>query len=151
VKVVAPDVTVRTVDAADPERLREHGGTFDRVLVDAPCSGAGALRRRPEARWRKQPSDVRELAGIQTALLGNALGLVRPGGVVAYVTCSPLAAETRDVVDGVVGRLESVERLDARPCFPSGMAALGDGPDVQLWPHLHETDAMYISLLRRRA
>jgi 16S rRNA (cytosine967-C5)-methyltransferase len=151
VKAVAPDVTVRTVDAADPERLREHRGSFDRVLVDAPCSGAGALRRRPEARWRKQPSDVRQLAAIQKALLGNALGLVRPGGVVAYVTCSPLAAETREVVDDVVGRLENVERLDARSCLPSSMPALGKGPDVQLWPHLHETDAMYVSLLRRRA
>jgi len=124
-------------------------GTFDRVLLDAPCTGLGALRRRPEARWRRQPGDVPALTRLQRALLDPALDSARPGGVVAYVTCSPHPAETRAVVEAVVGRREDVVREDARPLLP-GVPDLGDGPDVQLWPHRHGTDAMYLALLRRR-
>jgi 16S rRNA (cytosine967-C5)-methyltransferase len=121
--------------------------TFDRVLVDVPCSGLGALRRRPEARWRRTPADVEALRPQQVALLRSALDAVRPGGLVAYVTCSPHRSETRSVVDEAVGR--DVERVDVRPYLP-GVDQLGEGPDVQLWPHVHGTDAMYICLLRRR-
>jgi 16S rRNA (cytosine967-C5)-methyltransferase len=113
---------------------------FDRVLLDAPCTGLGALRRRPEARWRRGPDDVAALVALQHELLDAALRLVRPGGVVAYVTCSPHPAETRDVVAGH-------DLLDARPAFP-GVASLGDGPTVQLWPHRQGTDAMFCALLR---
>ncbi|HEU4675348.1 MAG TPA: transcription antitermination factor NusB [Motilibacteraceae bacterium] len=123
-------------------------GTADRVLVDVPCTGLGALRRRPEARWRRTPQDVAALAPLQRALLGAALDLVRPGGVVAYVTCSPHLAETGVVVDDVLRRRPDVERIDARPFLP-GVPALGAGPDVQLWPHVHGTDAMHLTLLRR--
>jgi len=123
-------------------------GAFDRVLVDVPCSGLGALRRRPEARWRRQPSDVNALRPLQRSLLQSALDAVRPGGVVAYVTCSPHLAETRDIVDEVLASRNDVERLDARPQLP-GVDLLGDGPDVQLWTHRHGTDAMFLALLRR--
>lgn len=121
---------------------------FDRVLLDAPCSGLGALRRRPEARWRRQPSDVAALRPLQVDLLRAALSVVRPGGVVAYVTCSPHLAETSTVVDDVLRVRDDVERVDARPYLP-GVPKLGDGPHVQLWPHRHGTDAMYLALLRR--
>lgn len=124
-------------------------GAFDRVLVDAPCTGLGALRRRPEARWRRTPADLAALRPLQHALLGSALEAVRPGGVVAYVTCSPHPAETRLLVSDVLRRRDDVERLDARDLLP-GVPDLGAGPDVQLWPHLHGTDAMYLALLRRR-
>lgn len=123
-------------------------GAFDRVLVDAPCTGLGALRRRPEARWRRRPSDADSLHPLQISLLRNAIEAVRPGGIVAYVTCSPHVHETRHVVQEVLG--SDVEQIDARPCLP-GVGDLGDGPDVQLWPHLHGTDAMYLTLLRKRA
>ncbi len=123
-------------------------GTFDRVLVDAPCTGLGALRRRPEARWRRAAGDVAGLTPLQRELLTTALDSVRVGGVVAYVTCSPHLAETRDVVAGVLAGRRDVERLDARPLLP-GVPDLGDGPEVQLWPHRHGTDAMFLSLLRR--
>ncbi|MEO6885452.1 MAG: transcription antitermination factor NusB [Jatrophihabitantaceae bacterium] len=113
---------------------------YDRVLLDAPCSGLGALRRRPEARWRRQASDVEELAVLQRELLAAALRLVRPGGVVAYVTCSPHLHETADVIAGHT-------LLDARPTFV-GVDQLGDGPTVQLWPHRHGTDAMFFALVR---
>jgi 16S rRNA (cytosine967-C5)-methyltransferase len=123
-------------------------GVFDRVLVDAPCTGLGALRRRPESRWRRQPADVAQLAALQKRLLASGLDSVRPGGLVAYVTCSPHLAETRLVVADVLKGRSGVEQVDARPFLP-GVDSLGDGPDVQLWPHVHGTDAMYLSLLRR--
>jgi 16S rRNA (cytosine967-C5)-methyltransferase len=123
-------------------------GSFDRVLADVPCSGLGALRRRPEARWRRTPEDVVELRPLQEALLDSAITSVRPGGVVAYVTCSPHLDETRAVVDAVLGRRDDASLEDARSLFP-GVPDLGDGPDVQLWPHVHGTDAMYLALVRR--
>lgn len=123
-------------------------GLFDRVIADVPCTGLGALRRRPEARWRRSAGDVALLAETQKRLLDSALDAARPGGLVGYVTCSPHLAETRLVVGDVLRRREDVRQLDARPYLP-GVPELGDGPDVQLWPHLHGTDAMYLALLRR--
>jgi 16S rRNA (cytosine967-C5)-methyltransferase len=120
---------------------------FDRVLVDAPCTGLGALRRRPEVRWRRQPEDVPRLTALQVDLLTTAVDSARPGGVVAYATCSPHPAETRAVVDAVRANRPDLDILDARPLFP-GVPQLGSGPDVQLWPHRHGTDAMYVALLR---
>ncbi|MET9802724.1 transcription antitermination factor NusB [Streptomyces sp. NPDC006368] len=138
------------VIAADGTRPPWRPGSFDRVLVDVPCSGLGALRRRPEARWRRRPEDLEGFAPLQRALLTEALKAVRVGGVVGYATCSPHLAETRVVVDDVLKREGGAELIDARPCMP-GVPALGDGPDVQLWPHVHGTDAMYLALLRRTA
>lgn len=140
------------VIAADGTRPPWRPGTFDRVLVDVPCTGLGALRRRPEARWRRSPEDLAGFAPLQRELLRQALSAVRVGGVVGYATCSPHLAETRAVVDDVLkgrgGTAPAAEWIDARPLMP-GVPALGDGPDVQLWPHLHGTDAMYLALLRR--
>lgn len=148
-QAVGPHVEVRTLDAGDPARVSEISRPFDRILLDAPCSGTGALRRRPEARWRKDPSDLADLVASQRRLLDNALNLVRPGGVVAYITCSPLTAETSDVVASALAKHPDAELMDARASLPPGMPDLGDGPDVQLWPHLHGTDAMYVALIRR--
>ncbi|MFG2028232.1 RsmB/NOP family class I SAM-dependent RNA methyltransferase [Streptomyces sp. NPDC048825] len=137
------------VIAADGTRPPWRPGSFDRVLMDVPCTGLGALRRRPEARWRRRPDDLDDFAPLQRGLLRTALESVRVGGVVAYVTCSPHLAETRAVVGDVLKQYDgSAELLDARPQLP-GVPALGDGPDVQLWPHLHGTDAMYLALIRR--
>jgi 16S rRNA (cytosine967-C5)-methyltransferase len=127
-------------------------GSFDRVLVDAPCSGLGALRRRPEARWRKAESDLAALTELQRALLRSALAAVRPGGVVAYVTCSPVPAETRDVVTAVAGADPEVEILDAQAVLADVPGTDSAGPlFAQLWPHRHGTDAIFIALLRRTA
>ncbi|NUK83822.1 RsmB/NOP family class I SAM-dependent RNA methyltransferase [Streptomyces lunaelactis] len=143
------------VIAADGTRPPWREGSFDRVLVDVPCTGLGALRRRPEARWRRRPEDLEGFAPLQRGLLREALKAVRVGGVVGYATCSPHLAETRVVVEDVLkGRGGQqpfeAEWVDARPLMP-GVPALGNGPDVQLWPHLHGTDAMYLALLRRTA
>ena len=107
----------------------------------------GVLRRRPESRWRRTPADVADLAGLQTRLLDSAIGAVRVGGVVGYATCSPHVAET-DVVVGEALRRGDVERLDVRPLLPE-VENLGDGPDLRLWPHVHDTDGMFLALLRR--
>ncbi|OMC30389.1 rRNA cytosine-C5-methyltransferase [Mycobacterium colombiense] len=130
-------------------RQTELDPTFDRVLVDAPCTGLGALRRRPEARWRRQPADVPALTKLQRELLGAAIALTRPGGVVLYATCSPHLAETVGVVADALRR-HPVSALDTRPLFEP-VADLGDGPHVQLWPHRHGTDAMFAAALRREA
>ncbi|MEV0271401.1 transcription antitermination factor NusB [Hamadaea sp. NPDC050747] len=124
---------------------------FDRVLVDAPCTGLGSLRRRPESRWRRQPSDLPPLTRLQRELLGAAFQAVRPGGLVAYVTCSPHVVETQvSVVEAARRSPSTMDFVDARPLLPS-MPGLGGGPTVQLWPHRHGTDAMFLAVLRRAA
>ncbi|MHC2999944.1 methyltransferase [Microbacterium sp. HJ5] len=138
-------------------RAAESPETYDRILVDAPCTGLGALRRRPEARWRKAPADVPELTGLQRELLEAAVSALKPGGIVAYVTCSPHLAETAGVVAEV--RREwgaALEEVSARDVITAlsdadpGLAPQADGSErAQLWPHRHNTDAMSISLLRR--
>jgi len=129
------------------------GMTFDRILLDAPCTGLGALRRRPEARWRKLPEDVEELAALQTELLDAAVRVLAPGGTLAYVTCSPHLAETRGQVDALMGQHgDRLEQLDTATIV-RGVAArdpeIADGATAQLWPHRIGTDAMFIALFRR--
>jgi 16S rRNA (cytosine967-C5)-methyltransferase len=138
------DVEVLTADGTAPPWA---AGSFDRVLLDAPCTGLGALRRRPEVRWRRTPDDVPPLVGLQTDLLASALTSVRVGGVVAYVTCSPHTAETVAVVDAVAAR-DDVEVLPVAPLFPE-VPDVARGDYGQLWPHRHGTDAMFMALLRR--
>ena len=134
-------VEVLRVDGRDPGL--DPG--FDRVLVDAPCTGLGALRRRPEARWRRQPGDVPTLGKLQRELLASAIRLTRRGGVVLYATCSPHLAETVGIVADALRR-HPVTALDTRPLFDP-VDDLGDGPYVQLWPHRHGTDAMFAAAL----
>lgn len=146
-QIVVREGDGREVGALEPE-------AYDRVLVDAPCTGLGALRRRPEARWRRQPGDVPALAALQRDLLSSALDATKPGGAVAYATCSPHLVETRYVVSDVTKRRPDVEILDASTiCLDRDgqqIPGTGDPPFVQLWPHRHDTDAMFLALLRRR-
>ncbi|HYO01609.1 MAG TPA: transcription antitermination factor NusB [Mycobacterium sp.] len=141
------DVEVLRVDGRESGLPPE---SFDRVLVDAPCTGLGALRRRPEARWRRQPGDVPALAKLQKQLLAAAIALTRNGGIVLYATCSPHLAETVGVVADALRR-QPVRAIDTRPLFDAGvtpMTDLGPGPHVQLWPHRHGTDAMFAAALQ---
>jgi 16S rRNA (cytosine967-C5)-methyltransferase len=135
------------VVAADGREPPWSPGSFDRVLLDAPCTGLGALRRRPEVRWRRTADDVPPLVELQTALLDSALASVRVGGVVAYVTCSPHRAETTGVVDAATAR-DDVAVLPVAPLFPD-VPGVARGNYGQLWPHRHGTDAMFMALLRR--
>jgi 16S rRNA (cytosine967-C5)-methyltransferase len=128
------------------------GAPFARVLVDAPCSGIGALRRRPEARWRKREDDLIDLTVLQGQLLDAALDATEVNGYVAYVTCSPDARETVDVIDATLAGRDDVEVVDTGAVFDTLGPTEADfrrGTAVQLWPHRHNTDAMFIQLLRR--
>jgi len=150
------DAIVRVGSAAavtaDGTRPAWRLAAFDRVLADVPCSGLGSLRRRPEARWRRTSSDIDAMSGLQRGLLAAAVDSARPGGVVAYVTCSPHVVETREVVDHVVATRRDVQVLDA----PAVLAEVEDlrcpepyGRYAQFWPHRHGTDAIFVALLRR--
>ncbi|WP_228479675.1 RsmB/NOP family class I SAM-dependent RNA methyltransferase [Microbacterium abyssi] len=151
-KAIPGEVTVHEQDGRDFTAANH--SRFDRILVDAPCTGLGALRRRPEARWRKSPSDVAELAALQAELLSGALDAVAPGGIVAYVTCSPHLAETSAIVAEVLRTRDDISELDAAAVMASVSESpidlAGDGTGrVQLWPHRHGTDAMFLALLQR--
>ncbi|WP_141013402.1 RsmB/NOP family class I SAM-dependent RNA methyltransferase [Nocardioides sambongensis] len=142
-----PPVVLNADGTAAP--LRPAG--FDRILLDAPCSGLGALRRRPEARWRRSADDLVGLVMLQRRLLRSALDLVRPGGVVLYATCSPVRIETGEVISSVVRGVADVSVEDVRGLLPGVEDA--DGPvagTAQLWPHRHGTDAMFLALLRKQ-
>lgn len=136
-----------------------YAGDYDRIMVDAPCSGLGALRRRPESRWRKAPRDIPELTSIQGDLLEAAFSAVRVGGVVGFVTCSPHQAETRLVVEDFLKRHDNAKLMDtgaevSKVMYPQAPAAgheLGSGTTAQLWPHVHGTDAMFMALLTKTA
>ena len=156
IAAVPLDVPVHEADGRDldPAALGAPGG-FDRILLDAPCTGLGALRRRPEARWRKAPADVAELTALQGELADAAFRALAPGGVLAYVTCSPHTAETHGTLGRALERWGAeAEQLDTASVVqglsrhPLDLA--GDGRTVQLWPHRHGTDAMFIALVRKR-
>lgn len=123
--------------------------SFGLVMADVPCSGLGALRRRPDARWRKDVDDLVELGDLQRSLLSSALDACRPGGVVAYVTCSPHRMESADIVLADTSRFEILDAPALIPEVP-GAAAATDARFIQLWPHRHGTDAMFMALLRKR-
>jgi len=156
---VNPDVYVRTGDGRDlgddaPE-------SFHRILLDAPCTGLGALRRRPESRYRKQAKDVAELSKLQQELFASAWKGLKPGGVLAYVTCSPHPGETVAIIDWAEKTYgETLELLDATAEMTANNPELAIGGSrsltagrktVQLWPHIHGTDAMFIALARKRS
>ncbi len=135
------------VICADGTRPAWTPSSFAAVLADVPCTGLGALRRRPESRWRRDASSLAELVPLQRALLSSAVAAAAPGGVVAYVTCSPHPDETVAVVEEFVAAQPDVDVLPAAAYLPEVPAA-GE-KFIQLWPHLHGTDAMFCALLRK--
>ena len=142
------------VSIGDGRKIAEGGARFSRLLLDAPCTGLGALRRRPESRWRKKSTDIPELAKLQKDLFKASWDSLLPGGVLGYVTCSPHLSETT----ALVAWAESQYRGDLE--FLPANAILNEinpnlGLDVafrtaQLWPHIHGTDAMFIALFRKK-
>lgn len=153
--LVEAGAEVETLTADGREVGQRFPEQFSRVLADVPCSGLGALRRRPESRWRKKPGDLGGLARLQRELLESAVQSAQVGGIIAYVTCSPHANETLLVVKEAQRRHKDLEVIDAREAVRAGLRSdagdidLGDGPYVQLWPHVHGTDAMFLALLRK--
>jgi len=143
---------VPEVVEGDGARFGAEPDAWDRILLDAPCTGLGALRRRPEARWRKSPDDLAELVPLQARLLDAAVAALAPGGVLGYVTCSPHLAETREQVAAALERHPGLRALDT-PGVLANVATrdldLGAGTAAQLWPHRHGTDAMFIQLFTK--
>ena len=135
-------VTRGKVTSFDGRTIHEHLEGFDRILIDAPCTGLGALRRRPEVRWRRKASDLRELIQLQSELLGSAAKALRVGGIIGYATCSPHLAETKMQVRNFLNLNENFERVSV------GEMGDSDG-DLQLWTFRDGTDCMYLALLRK--
>ena len=146
VKRVVNNQQVVSFDATDPSNF---SSTFDRILVDAPCTGLGALRRRPEARWRKSLNDLKELVNLQRNLLNSAYELLKPNGVIAYVTCSPHIAETKGQVLDFLARHKdmSVLPLNTLPIAHT-QGLLADGT-MQLWTHQDQSDGMFMVLFKK--
>ena len=126
---------------------------YDRIIIDAPCSGLGALRRRPEARWRKTIADLKNLVTIQRDLLDAGVALLNPGGVIAYVTCSPHRSETSAQVADFLYRHKDFELADLNPFIPEsarGMNLVEADGTIQMWTDIHGTDSMFMALFRRK-
>ncbi len=126
---------------------------FDRILLDAPCTGLGALRRRPESRWRKNAEDLKDLSVLQRELITSAWEALAPGGVLGYVTCSPHPTETTGQIEWLLRTFQDSALLDATSVLTEINPLLNLNPKrktVQLWPHRNDTDAMFIALVQKR-
>ena len=150
------------------ERVKRLAGKMDRVLVDAPCSGLGTLRRNPDLKWRQTAAGVLELQAKQKAILDSAARLVKPGGRLVYATCSVLTEENEAVVQAfseahpefevlpvadVLGRLlqqQAPQGVDAETWAKAQAASLTHGDCLRLWPHLHQTDGFFAAAWTRR-
>ena len=136
------------------DRVRRLAGKVDRVLVDAPCSGLGTLRRNPDLKWRQTPGDVAEMAVKQASILQSASTLLKPGGRLVYATCSLLSAENAEIVDSFLAGKPEFERVAAGEILAQqGVDAADLAPrgDLRLLPHRHGTDGFYAAVLQRRA
>ncbi|MGA1333497.1 MAG: transcription antitermination factor NusB [Candidatus Nanopelagicaceae bacterium] len=132
------------VNVSDGRSMPDELGKFDRILLDAPCTGIGALRRRPEVRWRRSLQDLKNLTALQSELLESATRLLSPGGIIAYVTCSSHQAETKFQIRSFLKQHSNFTRIPV-----NDHRADIDG-DLQLWPHRDGTDAMFLSLLKSK-
>ncbi len=142
-QVVKPGTRVLIGDGRE---FSEHVGS---VIADVPCTGLGALRRRPEVRWRRSPSDLPNLTKLQFELATQAVSIIPSGGIFGYATCSPHTAETRAQCATIEKKLD-VERIDVTPFLPENLENATSNGYMQLWPHRHETDAMFLALYRKR-
>jgi 16S rRNA (cytosine967-C5)-methyltransferase len=148
VRAYAAHGSAPSIVVADGARPAWRAGSFTRVLVDAPCSGLGALRHRAESRWRRKPADLEQLHSLQLALLASAIDSAARGGVIGYVTCSPHRRETSDVLSETLAIRADIEVIPAAELLPEVPDATL-GPYLQLWPHRHGTDAMFAAYLRK--
>ena len=135
----------------DGREVTCHNELFDAVLIDAPCTGLGALRRRPEVRWRRSLKDLRELTQLQRELIDSAISVLNAGGVLGYATCSPHLAETSVQINDIIKNHPEMELVDVAPYLPQGLVNATRGGAMALWTHLHGTDAMFLALLRKKS
>jgi 16S rRNA (cytosine967-C5)-methyltransferase len=131
-------------------RIRRLAGKVDRVLVDAPCSGLGTLRRNPDMKWRQTPASVAELCAQQAAILAAAASLVKPGGRLVYATCSLLEAENEVVVQAFLERHPEFSACSAQEVLARQEIAIDIGERLRLFPHRHGTDAFYAAVMERK-
>ena len=131
------------------QRVKRLAGKIDRVLVDAPCSGLGTLRRNPDLKWRQTPESVAELMRKQADILAAAARLVKPGGRLVYATCSILDEENAAIVDAFLAAHPEFQRLSAQQLFAKQGIELDCGTDMRLLPHVHGTDGFYAAVLER--
>ena len=146
VKRVVNNSQVISVDGTDALNFKIK---YDRILIDAPCTGLGALRRRPEARWRKNLKDLKELVLLQRKLLASSYELLNAGGIMAYVTCSPHLAETKGQVLDFLSEHEDMKIMPMNEITGTHQEGVQSDGSVQLWTHLHQSDAMFMVLLRK--
>jgi 16S rRNA (cytosine967-C5)-methyltransferase len=136
------------------ERIKRLAGKIDRVLVDAPCTGLGTLRRNPDLKWRHSPQAVEELQARQSAILAGAARLVKAGGRLVYATCSLLREENEDVAEAFGAAQREFEPLDVALLLDrahvTGAAGLAGGGHLRLWPHRHGTDGFFAAAWQRR-
>ena len=136
--------------------VKRHVASFDRVLVDAPCSGSGTWRRNPDAKWRLKPSDIDELIELQRRILVSASRLVKPGGRLAYATCSLLPRENGQQVDWFLSQNPDFTALPVAEVWRSAIggeapaSSSGEGPYLSLTPASHGTDGFFIAILQRK-
>ena len=148
VRQVVQGATVTSIDAREINLL---GKTYGAILADVPCTGLGALRRRPEVRWRRTVADLKSLVILQSEIIDSAIQVLEPGGIFGYATCSPHLSETRIAVSEALKRHPQMEAIDVTPYLHTDLrnSAVSRG-NMTLWTHLHNTDAMFLSVMRKR-
>jgi 16S rRNA (cytosine967-C5)-methyltransferase len=144
------NVHAQTIAHERDAKVKRLAGKIDRVLVDAPCTGLGTLRRNPDLKWRQQPQDVVELAAKQARILAAASTLVKPGGRLVYATCSVLPEENDAIVDAFLGAHADFAERDVAPLLSQAGIALDTGPRLRLFPHRHGCDGFFAAVLERR-
>jgi 16S rRNA (cytosine967-C5)-methyltransferase len=135
----------------DGREVATHNELFDAVLIDAPCTGLGALRRRPEVRWRRTLQDLRELTQLQRELINSAISVLNPEGILGYATCSPHLAETSVQINEIIKKHPEMELVDITPYLPKGLDNATRAGAMSLWTHIHGTDAMFLAVLRKKS
>ena len=135
----------------DGREIGDHNEKFDAILIDAPCTGLGALRRRPEVRWRRTLQDLRELTQLQRELIESAVRALKVGGVLGYATCSPHLAETSIQVSDLKKKHLTMEQLDISPYLPTNLENSERDMAMSLWTHRSDTDAMYLALFKKKS
>ena len=132
-------------------KVRRLAGKIDRVLIDAPCSGLGTLRRNPDMKWRQSPEWLEELKAKQRAILGAAAPLLKPGGRLVYATCSLLREENEDIVEQFLAAQPAFRSVSAQEVLDAQRIALDTGPLFRVYPHRHGTDGFFAAVLERHA
>jgi 16S rRNA (cytosine967-C5)-methyltransferase len=135
----------------DGRDIASHGELFDAVLADVPCTGLGALRRRPEVRWRRTVSDLRALTALQRELSDSAISVIADGGLFAYATCSPHFAETSVAVVDILKAHPELEQIDLTEFLPQSINGAIRGKSLSLWTHRHQCDSMFMAVFRKKS